>query len=446
MQKKLILLSFLLFQSVFINANELKQNNVTQTTLENGLKIIVKTDNRAPVFISQLWYRVGASDESRPNTGISHMLEHMMFKGTKAYKVGEFSAIIARNGGSENAFTSKDYTAYYQKMHKSKLALAIKMEADRMRNLTFSGAELDKERQVVIEERRMRIEDNPNAKAYENLNLISFDKQGAYHAPIIGFQADIESYSLQDLRDWYAQYYAPNNAALVVVGDVQAEQVIALAKQYFGGYRYRSNIVNRGNRGKSGKVSMAKTGNARVLKLKAELPFYLLSFPVPSLKTNENDAYALDMLAYVLDNGLSKKLIRNQQIASAIDVSYQLYDRYDTLFTISFVAAKGVTNEAVLSAIKAQVAELIKNPDVIQAELTRTKMQLEAGFVFEQDRISTQSYYLGMLSTVGLGVEKLFSYVDKMNAIDAKAVARVAKQYLHFSQSNSIELIPQGIQ
>jgi len=368
------------------------------------------------------------------------MLEHMMFKGTKDYKVGEFSAIIARNGGSENAFTSKDYTAYYQKMHKSKLALAIKMEADRMRHLTFSNAELDKERQVVIEERRMRVEDNPNARAYEHLNLISFDEKGAYHAPIIGFQADIESYSLQDLRDWYAQYYAPNNATLVVVGDVQAEQVIALAKQYFGGYRYNSKIAN------SGKVSMTKTGNSRVLKLKAELPFYMLSFPVPSLKTNENDAYAIDMLAYILDNGLSKRLIRNQQIASAINVSYRLYDRYDTLFTVSFVAAKGVANEAVLSAIKTQVAELIKNPDVIKEELTRTKMQLEAEFVFEQDHLSTQSYYLGMLSTVGLGVEKLFSYVDKMNAIDAKAVARVAKQYLNFSQSNSIELIPQGIQ
>ncbi|SFV85700.1 FIG015547: peptidase, M16 family [hydrothermal vent metagenome] len=440
MQKKLILLSFLLFQSVFINASELKQNKVTQTTLANGLKIIVKTDNRAPVFISQLWYRVGASDESRPNTGISHMLEHMMFKGTKDYKVGEFSAIIARNGGSENAFTGKDYTAYYQKMHKSKLALAIKMEADRMRHLTFSDEELRKERQVVIEERRMRVEDNPNAKVYENLNFISFDKNGAYHAPIIGFQKDIESYTLQDLRDWYEQYYAPNNATLVVVGDVKADEVIALAKQYFGEYHYNLKIAN------SDKMSIAKTGHSRALKLKAELPFYILSFSVPSLKTNEKEAYALDMLAYVLDNGLSKRLIRNQQIASSVSVSYRLYDKYDTLFTISFIPAKGVSNEVVLSAIKTQIIELIKNPNVIKDELARTKTQLEAEFIFEQDRISTQSYYLGMLSTVGLDIEKLFSYVDKMNAIRAKDVAKAAKQYLKFSHSNSVELIPQGTQ
>lgn len=439
MIKNLILLFFALLQSIFVYADNLEKYNVTQSTLSNGLKIIVKTDNRAPVFIAQLWYQVGASDESRPNTGISHMLEHMMFKGTKAYKTGEFSKIIARNGGYENAFTSKDYTAYYQKMHKSKLELAIKMEADRMRHLTFSDEELRKERQVVTEERRMRIEDNPNAKVHENLNFISFDKKGAYHAPIIGFQKDIASYSLQNLRDWYERYYAPNNATLVVVGDVQADAVIALAKQYFGGYNYNPNIIN------ADKPSIAKTGKSRALKLKAELPFYILSFPVPSLKTNENDAYALDMLAIILDNSLSKTLIRNQQIASSINVSYRLYDKYNTLFTIGFIAANGVSNETVLSAIKTQMAELVKNPDVIQNELSRTKTQIEAEFVFEQDRLSTQSYYLGVLATVGLDIEKLFSYVNKMNGISAEDVARAAKRYLNFSQANSVELIPQAI-
>lgn len=436
---KLIGLLVLLFSHWgFCTISEAPKPSVT--TLDNGLKIIVKVDRRAPVFISQLWYKVGASDEYQPITGISHMLEHMMFKGTKAYPVGEFSRIIAKNGGDDNAFTGKDYTAYYQKMHKSKLALSIKMEADRMRNLTFSDAELSKERQVVIEERRMRIEDNPIAKVYEYLNLISFDKAGAYHAPIIGFQQDLESYNLQDLRTWYEKYYTPNNATLVVVGDVDADEVVALAKQYFGDYSYNQNIAN------IHKPSITKTANSGVLKLKAELPFYVLSFPVPSLKINENDAHILDMLAYVLENGLSKMLVRNQQIASSISVSYRLYDKYNTLFTIGFIPAKGVNNKAVLSAIKTQVAELVKNPNVIQSELSRIKIQLEAEFIFKQDRLSTQSYYLGMLSTVGLGIENLFSYVDKMNAINAKDVARIAKQYLNFSQANSVELIPQGVE
>jgi zinc protease len=335
MLKKLILLFFALSQPLFANSLDLAQQGITQITLGNGLKIIVKTDRRAPVFISQLWYQVGASDESRPTTGISHMLEHMMFKGTDNYGAGEFSKIIARNGGNDNAFTSKDYTAYYQKMHKSKLDLAIKMEADRMRHLRLINKEFEKERQVVIEERRLRIDDNPNAKVFENLNLISFDKKGAYHAPIIGFQGDLETYRLRDLRDWYKRYYAPNNATLVVVGDVWADEVIALAKKYFGIYKYNPDIA------KNNKPAIVHTGKSRVLKLKAELPFYILSFPVPSLKTtkDKHNAYALDMLSYILDNRLSKTLVREQQIASSISVSYSLYDKYNTLFILSFTPA-----------------------------------------------------------------------------------------------------------
>jgi len=439
--KALILLFFGLSHSLFANSLDLAEKGVTQATLDNGLKIVVKTDSRAPVFISQLWYKVGASDESRPTTGVSHMLEHMMFKGTRTYESGEFSQIIARNGGDENAFTSKDFTAYYQKMHKSKLELAIKMEADRMRNLTFSNRELTKERQVVIEERRMRVEDKPNSKVYENLRFISFDEKGAYHSPVIGFQKDLETYSLNDLRVWYEKYYAPNNATLVVVGDVDPAKVVTLAKQYFGDYAFNPNIKP------SDRVAVTLKGNSRVLKLKAKLPFYVLSFPVPSLSTadDEKNAYTLEMLAYVLDNGLSKSLIRNQQIASSIGVGYRLYDKYDTLFTLSFVPANGVSNDAVLSAIKTQVAELINNPDFIQGELSRTKAQLEASFVFEQDQISTQSYYLGMLSTVGLGVDKMFTYVDNMNSISATEVSAAAKQHLDFDVANSVELIPQGV-
>lgn len=444
---QLIALVVLLWHSAVFSAAK-NPHNITSTTLDNGLKVIVKIDARAPVFISQLWYRVGGADESRPITGISHILEHLMFKGTKAYKTGEFSRIIARNGGSENAFTSKDYTAYYQKMHKSKLAVAIQLEADRMRNLVFNPAEFEKERKVVIEERRMRIEDNPNARVYENLNLISFDEQGAYYAPIIGFQADIEAYQLKQLKAWYQKYYAPNNATLVVVGDVEANQVIALAKQYFGDYKRQANTQSR-------RASIPLTANNRVLKLKAELPFYAMSFPVPSLKTatqktdentDENTAYALEMLAYSLENSLSQALIRNQQLASSINIGYQMYAKFDTLFTISFVAAKGVSNQNLLNAIQNQVAALIKTPALIADELARTKAQLEADFIFAQDRISTQAYYLGMLSTTGLGVDKLFSYVDKMNLIRVQDVANVAKNYLNFNAVNWVELVPQRLQ
>ena len=242
--KKFILLSFFLPLFSFSNVKNLEEYGVYQYSLDNGLKLIVKEDKRSPVFISQLWYRVGASDEKQPYTGVSHMLEHMMFKGTQKLEPGEFSKIIAKNGGDENAFTSKDFTAYYQKMHKSKLELAIKMEADRMRNLTFSNRELMTERQVVIEERRSRVEDNPNAKVYEKLQEISYSKEGAYHTPVIGLKDDIETYPLSVLRDWYEKYYSPNNATLVVVGDVNPERVFSLTKKYFGVYPYNPNIEN----------------------------------------------------------------------------------------------------------------------------------------------------------------------------------------------------------
>ncbi len=444
--KILILLAFFFSANAFSNSNasipNKTHNGIIQASLDNGLKIIVKVDDRAPVFISQLWYKVGASNESRPNTGISHMLEHMMFKGTYQYPVGEFSRIIAKNGGDENAFTSKDYTAYYQKMHNSKLELAIKMEADRMRNLTFSSRELEKERQVVIEERRMRVEDNPNAKVFEQLRLISFDKSGAYHAPVIGFQADIESCQLQDLRDWYEKYYAPNNATLVVVGDVDPIQVVAYAKQYFSAYAFNPKISQLKD-----KPPIALSQQHKQLKLKAKLPLVTMAFHVPSLNSaqDKSQAYQLEMLAYVLDNGLSKTLIRDRQIASSISAGYRLYDKYQTQFTISFIPAQGLENKTVINAIKQQVAELINRPELLTDEIRRTKAQLEANFVFEQDQISTQSYYLGMLQTVGLGIDKMFEYVDKMNEIEAKDLSKVAKMYLDFEKMNSVELLPQGI-
>lgn len=440
------MIKFIAYIALFIHhlvfSEEFGGSNVSMAVLDNGLKIIIKTDHRAPVFISQLWYKVGASYESQPITGISHMLEHMMFKGSRNYKSGEVSRIIARNGGDENAFTSKDYTAYYQKMHQSKLELAIKMEADRMRHLSFLDAELIKERQVVIEERRLRVEDNPNAKVYENLQLISFDSKGAYHAPIIGFQSDIENYHLSDLRHWYETYYVPNNATLVVVGDVNPKCVIKYATRYFGEYKANPNIDDNKKR-----PSIALNKQSRTLKLKAELPFYVISFHVPSLVTtdSEDKAYQLEMLAYILDNGLSKTLIRNQQIVSDISAGYRLYDKFDTLFTISFVPAQGISNQSILKTIKTQVKKLIEKPHLIEAELRRTKVQLEADFIFEQDQVSTQSYYLGMLSSVGLEIDKLSNYVDKMNQVSTQDIANVAKQYLDFDTFNYVELIPQGI-
>lgn len=411
---------------------------IEMTTLDNGLKVIVKQDNRSPIFISQVWYGVGASDERWPNTGVSHMLEHMMFKGTQSYKVGEFSEVIARNGGEENAFTSKDYTAYYQKMHKSKLELAIKMEADRMRNLDLDNEEFEKERQVVIEERRQRVEDSPNAKVYEKLKDISFG-YGPYKSPVIGYQDDIETMKLEVLQDWYDKYYAPNNATLVVVGDIEASEVVNLAKKYFGNYKRNPDI---GAEPKGRSRGLVK--NRDLVLAKAKVPFYAMSFSIPSLSAVEveSDAYAIEMLAYILDDKITKQMVRGEQVISNVSVGYNIYDKYSTVFTIGFIPASGETIERGVSGIKEVLRELTDDESDIRDEMKKTVIQIEAGYVFEKDSIDNQSYYLGMLETVGLGYEVGESYVGKMRGVTQDEVKAVALKWLNFENMNAVELKP----
>ena len=207
--------------------------NVYEKTLKNGLKVIVKEDHRAPIMVSQVWYKVGSSYEHNGITGVSHVLEHMMFKGTKKYPPGEFSRIIAANGGQENAFTGRDYTAYFQTMEKRRLPISFEMEADRMRNVVLLEEEFKKEIQVVMEERRMRTEDNPHALTYEQFSAAAY-VNSPYHWPIIGWMNDLENMNVDDLAKWYRTWYAPNNATVVVAGDVNPDEVFALAKEHFG--------------------------------------------------------------------------------------------------------------------------------------------------------------------------------------------------------------------
>ncbi|MEW8429094.1 MAG: insulinase family protein, partial [gamma proteobacterium symbiont of Ctena orbiculata] len=201
--------------------------NVVEHRLDNGMKVIVKQDRRAPIAVSQVWYKVGSSYESGGITGISHVLEHMMFKGTKNHPPGEFSRIIAANGGDENAFTGRDYTAYFQTMASDRLEVSFELEADRMRNLLLLDAEFAKEVEVVKEERRMRTEDKPQSLTYERFVAGAYESS-PYRTPVIGWMADLDALEVDDLKVWYRKWYAPNNATLVVVGDVEPERVIQL--------------------------------------------------------------------------------------------------------------------------------------------------------------------------------------------------------------------------
>jgi len=433
---------FLLFITpVFAWATDVK---VYERVLANGLKILVKEDHRSPVVVSQIWYKVGSSYEYDGITGISHMLEHMMFKGTEAHPAGEFSRIIAEHGGRENAFTGRDYTAYFQTLEKSRLPISFELEADRMRHLKLSGEELKKELQVVMEERRMRTDDKPRAKTEEYFMATAYTSS-PYRHPVIGWPADIEQYTVDDLRRWYQKWYAPNNATLVVVGDVQAEAVFALAQRYFGP------LATRPVKALKRQPDRPQSGIRRIeVKLPAKLPWLVMGYKVPVLHTvgQEWEVYALEVLAAVLDGGssarLSSRLVRGRQIAVSAGAGYNLAARLSGLFTLEATPAQGQSLWDMESALRNEILDLQRNL-VDRQELQRIKAQVLAGNVYERDSNFYQAMQLGLLETVGVGWQKSDEYLQKINQVTAEQVREVARKYLVEDQLTIAFLQPQEI-
>jgi zinc protease len=293
---------------IFLLMPTLSFAEVSEFQLDNGLKLIVKQDQRAPVVVSQVWYKIGSSYEHNGITGISHQLEHMMFKGTKNLKPNEFSEIIAANGGDENAFTGRDYTAYFQTLEKDRLEISFRLEAERMRNLKISEQEVLKEREVVSEERRLTTEDKPQAVLAEAFNATAF-MTSPYHHPIIGWMSDINNYSVEELTEWYNKWYAPNNATVVVAGDVEPEAVFELAKVYFGPLKSEQIAVLKPQ------PEVAQRGKRTIeVKAPAQLPFFMMGWKTPTVVTAEEkwEPYALEVLSGILDGGdtarFSKKI------------------------------------------------------------------------------------------------------------------------------------------
>jgi len=402
---------------------------VHEFTLANGMKVLVKEDRRAPVVVSQVWYKVGSSYEHNGITGVSHVLEHMMFKGTEKHGPGEFSRIIAEHGGSENAFTGADYTAYFQQLEKSRLAISFELEADRMRNLTLPEEEFKKEVAVVMEERRLRTEDKPTSLTREQFYAAAF-VTSPYHHPIIGWMNDLENLTVADLRNWYRRWYAPNNATLVVVGDVDAGQVLALAKQYF-----ESLPVDDITPAKP-RLEIEQRGPRRiVVRAPAKLPYLLMGYKVPVLTTASEDwePYALEVLAGVLSGSgsarLPRELVREQQVAASADASYDLYSRLADIFVFDAIPAEGHRVEEVERAWQAQVQRL-KTSLVGDDELARIKAQVVADKIYEQDSVFYQAMQMGILETVGLGWQRLEEYPARIRAVTAAQVQAVAEKYL----------------
>ena len=368
----------------------------------------------------------------------------MMFKGTENLAPNEFSRIIAANGGRENAFTGRDYTAYFQTMEADRLEVSFRLEAERMRKLIIDETELIKEREVVAEERRMRTEDNPIAMTREAFNATAF-VNSPYHHPIVGWMSDINNYEAEDLREWYQKWYAPNNATIVVAGDVEAEAVYKLAEKYFGKLTREVTAVVKPQ------IEVPQLGMRKVIvQTPAKLPYLMMGWKVPVVKTADVawEPYALEMLAGILDGGasarFSRELVRGEEIATSIGAGYGLFSRLDDLFIVAGTPTKAHTVSELEQAVMQQIEEL-KSELVSEQELKRIQVQVVANKTYERDSVFYQAMQIGMLETIGLDWRLSEEYVKNIDAVTAQQVQAVARKYFIDKTLTVAELLPQPI-
>lgn len=417
-------------------------SQVQEFTLNNGLKILVKEDHRAPIAVSMIWYNVGSADEPGGITGVSHAMEHMMFKGTEKFPLGVFSKTIAAIGGQANAFTNNDYTAFFEKTSASKLATSFELEADRMNHLLLDANEFAKEIKVIQEERRLRTEDNPQALAFERF-LATAHLSAPYHHPVIGWMSDLKHMSVEDLREWYKKYYAPNNATLVVVGDVNPEQVRTLAENYFGALPKHPIPTRRLQ-----KEPPALGQKSVHIQASAKLPLLMMGYTVPSANTSkkEYEPYALEIIAGILDAGesarFSKNLIRSKHIATDANTYYNPYTRFQTQFIVYGSPSQNHTISDLQNGLLNEIDDLKKN-QVSEPELQRIKHQIIAQKTFEKDSIFGQASELGLLETIGLGWQKADEYTAAINAITPQQILQTAQRYFQENNMTTAILEPQ---
>jgi len=418
---------------------------VHEKVLDNGLKVLVRPDHRAPIVTSQVWYKVGSSYEYGGVTGISHVLEHMMFKGTTRHGPGEFSEIISANGGDDNAFTSRDYTAYFQNLAADRLEVSFELEADRMRNLTLPEEEFAKEVEVVKEERRLRTEDNPTAMTYERFNATAYEAS-PYRIPVIGWMSDLDAMKVEDLRDWYRRWYAPNNATVVVVGDVQPERVFELAEKHFGPLRPESTDAPKP------RAEPTQVGAKRlVVKAPAREPYLIMGYKATRVGEADEpwEPYALEMLAEVLDGGssarFSRNLVRGSEVAADADASFSAFTRLPGMLLVDGTPAAGKDIAELERALHAEI-ERLKTEPVSAAELERVRNQVIAAKVYEKDSVFYQAMQIGRLETMGMDWRLAEEYVDRLAQVTPEQVQAVARKYLTEDALTVAVLDPQPIE
>ncbi len=448
MKKLILLLVFL----ITVNISCLYADQIREYKLDNGLDVFFIEDHKAPIATFQIWYKVGSRNEPAGKTGISHLLEHMMFKGTPQYGSKEFSQIIQKNGGINNAYTTKDNTVYYQNLASDRLYLSIKLEADRMQNLLLNSREVRSEKSVVMEERRLRYEDDPQNALFEEVSAAAF-KAHPYHNPVIGWMADIEAIERTDLNNYYKRFYAPENAFIVVSGDINPEETINIIRKHFGLISQKSlqpvPDLDQESRSQSLDKAIVKSiepqqrGERRVyLKKQAQLPFIIIAYHVPSVP--HEDSYALDILSTILSGKsgrLYQRLIKGKKIALNAFASYSgtYIDPY--LFYFGGTSPPGKDINSLENAFYTEIQKLIYTP-VTDREIGKAKNQTEAYFIMGQDSISFKARLLGDFEMLGDWRLKDI-YIEKIKEVTSQDVQRVAKKYLTQDNRTVGILIPQ---
>lgn len=413
--------------------------------LLNGMKVIVREDHRAPTVAHMVWYRAGSVDEVSGKTGVAHVLEHMMFKGTKNLSPGDFSKRVAEVGGRDNAFTSKDYTAYFQQIEKSHLEKMMALEADRMTNLQISESEFLKEIQVVMEERRLRTDDQPQAIVHERLYAAAFENT-PYRNPIIGWMTDLESMTYLDAQEWYEHWYAPNNAILVVSGDVKPEDVLRLAKKYYEPLPPKKLPIRKPQ------VQISQLGLKRIeVKVPAENADLTMAWHVPKLdpnKLDEVDSYALQVLAAILDghanSRMNRLLVRSKRMADAVDASYGALGRGPQLFTLSANISKKTSPEIVETEIRNMLKDISLH-GVTSAELERVKTQLMAAQIYKKDSVFGQAMEIGVFEINQISWRYIDEYISSIQKVNSDQIKNVINKYLKDDGLTIALLNPQPI-
>ena len=410
---------------------------VTEATLENGLRVLVQDDPRNPIVAVQVFYRVGSRNERPGATGLAHFLEHMMFKGTPTYGRGQISRLIEENGGRENAYTTKDVTSYYTNIAADKLDLVLRIEADRMRHLLLDAAEIDSERKVVMEERRMRSEDDPDGLVNEAMSSLAFVAH-PYRWPIIGWMSDIARINRAELRAFYDTYYLPNNAIVVIAGDVRAPAALAMVRRHFAG-------VPRGPAPPPVTAVEPPAIDERRLVVRreqAQLPVVNIAWHVPN--HTSPDAPALELLSTLLSSGrasrLYQKLVYEKRMVLGAGGDYSYFSLDPSLFWFYAAPLPGQAPEVVEQALLAEV-ERLKQEVVPEEELARARNQIEASFVWQQDSVFSRASALGRFEMLG-SWRRFDDYLPRLRAVTAADLQRVARTYFALDRKNVSILLP----